>query len=113
MFERIDTICLTVSNVEKSSIWYQKLGFKVAFKGESYRVLSVANSGTPLTIEEGSISSNENQTYPILFTKDIRNTFTKLKEKGVKVTELQDDGNNIFFDFYDLDSNKLQVCFWN
>ncbi|MEC5425860.1 VOC family protein [Virgibacillus sp. C22-A2] len=112
MFERIDTICLTVSNVEQSSIWYQELGFKVTFKGEGYRVLSVGTSGVPLTIEEGRISSKENHTYPILFTKDIKNTYLKLKEKGIKGTELQDDGDNYFFDFYDLDNNKLQVCFW-
>lgn len=112
MFERIDTICLTVSNVEQSSTWYQEIGFKVAFEGEGYRVLTVGNSEVPLTIEEGSMSSKENQAYPIFFTKDINNTFKKLQEKDVEVTELQDDGDNKFFDFYDLDNNKLQVCFW-
>ncbi|WP_053217345.1 VOC family protein [Virgibacillus senegalensis] len=112
MFERIDTICLTVKNVEQSSAWYQELGFKVAFKGKGYRVLTVGNSEVPLTIEEGSITKEENQTYPIFFTKDIKDTYKKLQEKGVAVTELEDDGDNNFFDFYDLDNNKLQVCFW-
>ncbi|MGD6793662.1 VOC family protein [Metabacillus indicus] len=112
MFERIDTVCLTVSNVERSSIWYQELGFQVAFRGGSYQVFTIGNGGVPLTIEEGSISSNENSTYPIFFTKDIKSTYLKLKEIGVEVTELQDDGGNTFFDFYDIDNNKLQVCFW-
>ncbi|MBO8155759.1 MAG: VOC family protein [Bacillaceae bacterium] len=112
MFERIDTICLTVSNVEQSSIWYQELGFKVAFKGKGYRVLAIGNSRVPLTIEEGRNSSKENSTYPILFTKDIKTTNRMLKEKGVEVTKLQNDGDNTYFDFYDLDHNKLQVCFW-
>ncbi|WP_112180468.1 MULTISPECIES: VOC family protein [Paraliobacillus] len=112
MFERIDTVCLTVRNVEQSSIWYQELGFKVAFKGDGYQVFTIGNSGVPLTIEEGSVSSQENSTYPIFFTTDIKNTYLKLKEKGVEVTKLKDDGDNKFFDFYDLDNNKLQVCFW-
>jgi len=112
VFERIDTLCLTVSNIEQSSSWYQELGFKVAFKGESYRILTVGNSEVPLTIEEGSRSSKENGAYPIFFTKDIKNTYKNLREKGVKVTEIRDDGDKSFFDFYDLDNNKLQVCFW-
>ncbi|MFB4168807.1 VOC family protein [Virgibacillus sp. JSM 102003] len=112
MFERIDTVCITVSSVEQSSIWYQELGFKVAFKGEGYQVFTIGNSGVPLTIEEGSVSLQENSTYPIFFTTDIKNTYSKIKEKGVEVTELKDDGDNKFFDFFDLDNNKLQVCFW-
>ncbi|KHF40505.1 VOC family protein [Halalkalibacter okhensis] len=112
MFERIDTICLTVSNVEQSSSWYQELGFKIAFWGEGYRVLTVGNSEVPLTIEEGSMSSKENQAYPILYTKDIENNHNKLQGKGIEVTEIKDDGDNKFFDFYDLDNNKLQVCLW-
>ena len=112
MFDRIDTVCLTVSNLEQSSIWYQELGFKVAFKGEGYQIFNIGNSGVPLTIEEGIVSSLESSTYPIFFTKDIQNVYVKLIEKGVEVTELKDDGNNNFFNFYDLDDNKLQVCFW-
>ncbi|SDM80190.1 VOC family protein [Sediminibacillus halophilus] len=112
MFERIDTVCLTVSNLEESSIWYQKLGFKVAFKGEGYQVFTIGNSGIPLTIEEGNVDSPDNSTYPIFFTNDIKTTYVNLKEKGVEVTELKDDGDNTFFDLYDLDKNKLQVCFW-
>ncbi|WP_088036007.1 VOC family protein [Evansella clarkii] len=112
MFERLDTICLTVSNVEQSSNWYQALGFTVAFHGEGYRVLTVGNSEVPLTIEEGTSTSRVNQAYPIFFTKDIKNTYKKLQEKGVEVTEIHEDGDNTFFDFYDLDKNRLQVCFW-
>ncbi|TYS59553.1 hypothetical protein FZC76_22255 [Sutcliffiella horikoshii] len=112
MFERIDTICLTVSNVEQSSIWYQELGFKISFRGEGYRVLTVGNSEVPLTIEEGSMSSKENQAYPIFFTKDIEKNHKKLQGKGIEVTGIKDDGDNKFFDFYDLDNNRLQVCFW-
>lgn len=112
MFERIDTVCLTVSNVEQSSIWYQELGFKVAYKGVGYQVFTIGSSGVPFTIEEGSVSPQANSIYPIFFSNDIKNTYEKLKEKGVEVTEIKDDGDNRFFDFYDLDKNKMQVCFW-
>ncbi|RXT06954.1 hypothetical protein [Ammoniphilus sp. CFH 90114] len=67
----------------------------------------------PLTIEEEKVDViKSSQTYPIFFTKNIKETFKDLKEKGVKCTEIKRDGVNHFFDFYDLDGNKLQVCFW-
>ncbi|WP_099157494.1 VOC family protein [Virgibacillus ndiopensis] len=113
MIKRIDTICLTVSNVEKSSNWYHELlGFKEAFSGNGYRILSVGNSDVPLTIEEGDTSSMENRAYPIFFTRDIEQIYKKLQDHGVNVSEIQKDGVNTFFDFFDLDNNKLQVCFW-
>lgn len=112
MFERIDTICLTVSNLPESSTWYQQLGFTISYKGDNYQVLTVGNSEVPLTLEEGSNLAKENQVYPIFFTKDIKHTYRELQEKGVLVTKIQEDGDNRFFDFYDLDNNKLQVCFW-
>ncbi|GAK00177.1 hypothetical protein JCM19055_3251 [Geomicrobium sp. JCM 19055] len=46
------------------------------------------------------------------FSKDIENTYKVLKENSVTVSELQSDDVNKFFDFYDLDGNKLQVCYW-
>lgn len=112
MFERIDTICLTVSNIEEATAWYEKLGFTVSFKGEGYRVLNVGNSGVPLTIEEGVVTNKDHSIYPIFYTKDINDTYLQLEGKGVRVTEIQSDGHNQFFDFYDLDNNRLQVCFW-
>ncbi|MFE6170145.1 VOC family protein [Viridibacillus arvi] len=42
MIERIDTICLPVSDIEKPSNWYQELlGFKEVYKAEGYLVFSV------------------------------------------------------------------------
>lgn len=113
LLDRIDTICLTVSNVEKASAWYQDiLGLKESFNGGCYRILTIGNSKVPLTIEEGDVKSSHNQIYPIYFSKSIENTYEILKENGVAVSELQSDGVNNFFDFYDLDGNKLQVCYW-
>jgi catechol 2,3-dioxygenase-like lactoylglutathione lyase family enzyme len=112
MFERIDTMCLTVSNLELSSDWYQKvLGLRVSFRGEGYQVLSVGEGSVPLTIEEGD-TGNSNHSYPIFFSKDIKVAYQNLLDKGVRVGELQNDGVNNFFEFYDLDGNKSQVCFY-
>lgn len=114
LLKRIDTICLTVGNVEKASNWYQEvLGLTESFKGEHYRILSVANSGVPLTIEEGDVHSPQNLVYPIFYSENIEEIYNKLKEQNVKVSEIHDDGVNKFLDLYDLDGNRLQVCYWD
>ncbi|MBM7659824.1 catechol 2,3-dioxygenase-like lactoylglutathione lyase family enzyme [Bacillus mesophilus] len=114
LVDRIDTICLKVSNIDKASLWYQeKLGLKIAYRGEHYQVLSIGDSGIPLTIEEGKGEISKNgQSYPIFFSKNITETFQTLKELGVMCKEIQIDVVNTYFDFYDLDGNQLQVCFW-
>ncbi|MEK3796879.1 VOC family protein [Peribacillus sp. FSL H8-0477] len=114
MIERMDTVCLKVHDVAASSLWYQEiLGFKESDKGDGYRVLSIGDSGTALTIEEGDEGTLPgNHAYPIFFTKDIEQTRTKLMEQSIKVSQLKKEGRNTFFDVYDIDNNKLQVCYW-
>ncbi|WP_164669775.1 VOC family protein [Virgibacillus doumboii] len=113
--EKIDTICLKVSDIEKSCKWYEDvLGLKEAFSGEGYRIFSVGESEIPLTLEESCENNDSPQkgVYPIFFTRDIEDAYNQLKEQSVKVSEIQHDGTNTFFDFYDLDQNRLQICFW-
>ncbi|THE13035.1 VOC family protein [Bacillus timonensis] len=113
LLERIDTICLTVSDVEKASTWYQEvLELSESYNGGHYRILSVGNSGVPLTIEEGKVNPSNRQVYPIFYTENIEEVYKVLQEKHVKVSKIQIDGVNRFFEFYDPDGNKLEVCYW-
>lgn len=114
MFERIDTFCVRVKDIEKSSQWYEEsLGLQVIFKGKGYRVLRVGNGSVPLTIEEGETNPSSNQSYPILYSKEIEKTYKKLKEQNVRTSDIHHDEDNHYFDFFDPDHNKLQVCFFN
>ncbi|MCP3027079.1 VOC family protein [Halobacillus sp. A5] len=113
MIERIDTVCMIVSDVEKSEHFYEEvLDFKVVFKGEGYRVLQVGEGGTPLTIEEGQVRPEANQTYPIFFSRQITQLYEKLQMQSVRVSDLHNDGVNHYFNFYDPDGNQLQVCYF-
>ncbi|MHA6250499.1 VOC family protein [Oceanobacillus sp. CAU 1775] len=113
LLKKIDTVCLTIRNAEKASKWYQEiLGLNESFIGENYRVLSIGNSEVPLTIEEGIVNNSQNQVYPIFYSENIEEVHMKLIEKEVKVSEIQNDGVNKFIDIYDLDGNKLQICYW-
>lgn len=113
LFEKIDTICLKVNDVENASLWYQNvLVFKETFRDEYYRILSIGNSAIPLTLEKGEGSASSNQVYPIFYTRNIEASYEKLKENGVTVSAIEADGVNQYFDFYDLDGNQLQACYW-
>lgn len=114
LLKRIDTVCLTVSDAEKASNWYQEvLGLNESFKGEGYRILNIGNSGVPLTIEEGDVNSSQTRAYPIFYSENLEEIYKVLKEQNVKVSEIQDDGVNKFLGLYDLDGNRLQVCYWD
>ncbi|MYL70390.1 hypothetical protein GLW00_06005 [Halobacillus litoralis] len=110
MIEKIDTMCLTVKDAERAGSWYEeKLGFTISFKGEGYRVLSIGNHPVPLTIEEANVES-PSRSYPIFYSRNIDETYEQLKEKQVDVGDKHTDADNYYFDFYDLDGNRLQVC---
>ncbi|WP_156290031.1 VOC family protein [Oceanobacillus salinisoli] len=115
LIDRIDTICLKVSNIEQSSKWYQEvLGFKEIFKGDNYLILGVGSSEIPLTLEKETVNhaSKRNQVYPIFYTRNIEEAYKKLQKYKVKTSDIQNDGINQFLDLYDLDENRLQVCYW-
>lgn len=58
LLERIDTVCLVVSDIEKAKEWYgEKLGLKIIFQEGNYAVLGTGSSNVPLTIEECEISA--------------------------------------------------------
>ncbi|WP_431802305.1 VOC family protein [Halobacillus andaensis] len=113
MIERIDTLCMIVSDVEKSARWYKEaLDFKAVFIGEGYRVLQVGDGGTPLTIEEGQVQPKPNQPYPIFFSTQITKLHENLRTQGVRVSDVHNDEVNQYFKFYDPDGNQLQVCYF-
>ncbi|WP_249871129.1 VOC family protein [Oceanobacillus saliphilus] len=113
LIDRIDTICLPVSDVKKASAWYQEtLGFQESFKADGYCVLHVGEKGIPLTLEKGDMQTNSNNPYPIFFSERIDQLYALLAEKDVSLGELQHDDVNRFFDFFDMDGNRLQVCCW-
>ncbi|WP_233880660.1 VOC family protein [Virgibacillus halodenitrificans] len=109
LFERIDTVCLAVSDIEKAKKWYGD-NLKLKVQEANYAILSTGDSGIPLTIEEGEITPN-NSTYPIFYTMNIVEVHKELSEKGVKSTEIVKEESNTFFDIFDPDGNRMQVCF--
>lgn len=112
LIERIDTVCLKVRDIEKSSKWYQEmLGLVEYYKEEHYVILKIGEGDIPLTLERGE-PSGQDTAYPIFFSSTLDEAHQILSERGVKVSYIQKDGLNTFFELYDLDGNKSQICFW-
>ncbi|GGJ76335.1 VOC family protein [Virgibacillus salexigens] len=111
LFERVDTVCLGVSDIGKAKQWYSEmLELKVIFQENNYAVLSSGDSSIPLTIEEGEVAPN-NSIYPIFYATNIEEVHKDLSGKGVKLTEIVKEGSNTFFNIFDPDGNRMQVCY--
>ncbi|WP_281657703.1 VOC family protein [Halobacillus sp. Cin3] len=108
MLERMDTFCLHVRHLSEARRWYERiLNAQTAYQEEDYCVLTIGG-GAPLTLEEGEVKPGSS--YPIFYTKDYEGMYMYLQEKEVKVGAKKEDEARQYFDFYDLDGNKLQVC---
>ncbi len=113
LIERIDTVCLKVREIEKASRWYKEmLGLEEHYKEDHYVILKIGESSVPLTLEKGEPAAQDNATYPIFFSSSIDETHQLLSARGVRVSLIQKDGINTYFELYDLDGNKSQICFW-
>lgn len=113
LIERVDTVCLKVRDIEKSSRWYQEtLGLVEHYKEEHYVILKIGESGVPLTLEKGEPNSGGSSTYPIFFSSSIEKAHQVLSSQGVVVTDIKQDGLNTYFELVDPDGNKSQLCNW-
>jgi catechol 2,3-dioxygenase-like lactoylglutathione lyase family enzyme len=111
----IDTIIVRVSNIEISKKWYQeKLDLKPIWDDPNLKLVVFDTGGpTSLTIwqtEKNIKNNHDTSTYPIFRTLDANTANKELKEKGIKVGEVINDGFVNYFFFYDPDENILEAC---
>lgn len=114
-FERIDTVFLYVSDLEKSIEWYTTvLGLKLIWNMGEYAALSVAKGETPLTLaqvpkEEICTSTWEKFNF---FTSDIDKVQEALIVNGVEADPINEADGVRFFNFKDPDGNTLGACYF-
>ncbi len=111
----IDTIIIRVSDIEISKKWYQeKLNLKPIYDDPKLKLVVLDTGGpTSLTLwqTEKVIQNNpDTSSYPIFRTPDARSANQELKERGIKVGEVIDDGFVKYFHFFDPDGNILEAC---
>ena len=112
-----DSISVGVRDLQRATTWYQeKLKLKLTpFKSEDYEVLLSFDKDDEIGVALCLIPPGEEQAnvegHPILFTKKIEKAHEQFLSKGIKVGPIQSDsGGNQFFEFWDTDGNKIEVC---
>ncbi|HYK74932.1 MAG TPA: VOC family protein [Pseudoneobacillus sp.] len=119
LFSKIDTVILRVADIVVAKKWYTEvleLTPSYESNGEhSIVILPIGNSSSITLYEwqQGDQQYPASSSYPIFFAENIEDVHTKLSARGVEVSELQKDGTTMFFTFFDLDGNKLEVCHWS
>ncbi|MBW0160370.1 MAG: VOC family protein [Sediminibacterium sp. Gen4] len=115
LLQGIDTIIVRVTNIEKSSSWYQeKLGLTPVWEDNNLNLVVLdTKSPTSLTLWETDQPITVNKkttTYPIFKTINAADARDQLLKNDVKVGELSCDESICSFLFFDLDGNILEAC---
>ncbi|WP_088070940.1 VOC family protein [Gottfriedia luciferensis] len=114
LFKRIDTVFLQVTDFENAVEWYcSVLGFTVRWNDvtNGYATLNIGE--TPLTLvrkNEQEVGHTNKHMQFNFYTSDIEKAYQHLVQHDVKVEKVNQDGTFKWFEFYDLDGNRLGVC---
>lgn len=113
---RVGCIFIPVKDLERAATWYEKfLSVKRIDSWGEGMGLYFPEGPTQLgliqvdhtTTTEFSITAEKKNTYFNLLTQDIENVYSRLKQQGVEVSEMQNFGGMLCFDAKDLDGNIL------
>jgi catechol-2,3-dioxygenase len=109
MFSKIDTIHISVSQLDQARMWYKEmLELEEIFHSGHYVVFKVGAGETPITIQEGEVLASSTKT--ILFSEALEETRLKLIDKEVEVGQIHKDADVTYFEFKDPDGNQFEVC---
>jgi catechol 2,3-dioxygenase-like lactoylglutathione lyase family enzyme len=114
-FEGIDTVILRVRDLDAARAWYtERLGFRESF-GDLAAGLVVLECGGRTTITLFALAPGESAghapvCWPVFHVRDAEGTRAALDARGVSVEPLQSDGTVRWFDFVDLEGNRLEAC---
>ena len=113
--KRIDTVFVPVTDLRRSEEWYLKVfPFKVTFRsadgsyiGFSFKDHHPLQTGVCI-YKTDKVERNGHPSFNF-YAEDIDGYHHFLKEQNVKVSEIHEDDNTRFFEFYDPDGNELSA----
>lgn len=109
MFSKVDTIHISVTDLERARLWYKTvLELEEIFHTGYYIVFKVGSGEASITIQEGEVRSSSTKT--ILFSDALEETRLKLLDRKVKAGDIRTDDGVTYFEFKDLDGNPFEVC---
>ncbi|NLP52580.1 VOC family protein [Bacillus sp. RO1] len=113
LFNRIDTVFLEVTDMEKSIGWYTDvLGFSVRWHDVENGYAAIEMGETPLTLVGAEEVTPGSHCLLNFYSADINAAHQKLVESGVQVEDVMDYGTVLSFEFKDPDGHILGVCYF-
>lgn len=117
---RIGGVFIPVTNLEKSIEWYMKclpLELVDRWQGEAGAGFRFRSGGAGLMLvqvdksqpTEFDVSERQKNCYFNFNPESIHEFHRELQEKGVEVTEIEDHGTMLGFDFFDPDGNPFSA----
>jgi catechol 2,3-dioxygenase-like lactoylglutathione lyase family enzyme len=115
-FQRIDSVFIPVTDVEKSAKWYEDvLGFILELRDTTWKYYSMR-----MTAEEGNSTPwftlyEVKEVQPAahmpfnLYAPDGASIHQRLKEQGVRVTDIINTGSMLVFEVFDPDDNRIGI----
>jgi catechol 2,3-dioxygenase-like lactoylglutathione lyase family enzyme len=111
LFKRIDTVFLPVRNLDAAVAWYTRtLGFTPLWSSGNYAALSAGETAFTLYQPEGAHRPYADHAPFNFYASDVHAAHRALKEAGAQVEDIQSQPGIHFFDFMDLDGNRLGIC---
>lgn len=113
--QSIDTVIIRVSDIQKSKQWYvDNLDLTPVYEDNNINLVVLDTGGqVSLTLwqTDEKIDVNKNTaSYPIFRTENAASANEELKNKGINVSDVIDDGAVKYFTFFDPDGNVLEAC---
>jgi catechol 2,3-dioxygenase-like lactoylglutathione lyase family enzyme len=117
LFDGIDTVIMRVQDVDAAVAWYrEKLEFEPSFEDpESRLVVFDLGGSTSLTLWQLTridvpMVPGAAATYPVFAVADVDEVWNALRDRGVLVEPVVESGGVRWFEFRDLDGNRLEAC---
>jgi len=116
VFEALDTVTMRVHDVDAAARWYrEKLGLDTALVDpEARRVVFDLGGSTSLTLWQLAridvpMVLGTATAFPVFAVSDVENVWNTLRDRGVLVEPVVESGGVRWFEFRDLDGNRLEA----
>lgn len=115
VFEGLGTVVVRVRDVEAAADWYrEKLELASGPSGVDGSVVLELGGATTLTLRaltgvDVPMTPGAATTYPVFVVDDVERAWNTLRDRGVLVDPVVDGGVARWFEFRDLDGNRLDV----
>ncbi|TVR96194.1 MAG: VOC family protein [Trueperaceae bacterium] len=117
VFEGLDTVIIRVHDVDAAAAWYrEKLELEASFEDPEARLVVFDLGGsTSVTLWQLAridvpMVPGAATAYPVFSVVDVEHVWNTLRDRGVLVEPVVESGGVRWFQFRDLDGNRLEAC---